>query len=99
MRDPEELELSRFLEQALTGAVRLETFPKAVVDVYVTVLEDDGAALAAAINVASLALADAGVEMTDLVAACSAVRLFLLGGINSTNHEIFFACRACSGIK
>jgi len=40
------------------------------------VLENDGttSCLAAAITCASVALADAGIEMLDLVAACSAVR-------------------------
>jgi len=53
--------------------VRLEAFPKSEVDVFVIVLQDAGAALAAAITAASLALADAAVEMYDLVTACSAV--------------------------
>ncbi|KAG0253274.1 hypothetical protein DFQ27_007505 [Actinomortierella ambigua] len=73
IRDAQERELSQVLSQALAPAVRLELFPKSVVDVYVTVLENDGlaACLAAAITCASVALAHAGIEMLDLVAACS----------------------------
>jgi len=41
--------------------------------VYITVLENDGGALAAGIICASLALADAGTEVYDLVTACSLV--------------------------
>lgn len=37
------------------------------------VLEAGGSELAVAITAASLALADAGIELTDLVAACSMV--------------------------
>ena len=71
-RDAAEIEAAALLEQALAPSVRLDLFPKAVVDVYVTVIEDDGGALAAAITCASLALADAGIELYDTVAACSA---------------------------
>lgn len=70
-QDNEEKDLSAMLEEALEPAVCLEKFPKARMDVFVTVLEDDGSVLAAAMTVASVALADAGVEMYDLVVGCS----------------------------
>lgn len=63
------------MQTALEAAAQLASFPKAVVDVYCLVLEAGGSELAVAISAASLALADAGVEMSDLVAACSTVRL------------------------
>lgn len=72
-QDPDEMELSAIVEEALTPAVMLHKLPKCIVSVFVTVLEDDGGVLAAAINCASLALADAAVEMFDLVTASSAV--------------------------
>ncbi|KAJ3005738.1 hypothetical protein HKX48_000496 [Thoreauomyces humboldtii] len=74
MKDAEEREYSQVLEQALSPAVRLDLIPKSTVDILVNVLETDGSAacLAAAITCASLALADAGIEMTDTVAACAA---------------------------
>ncbi|ORZ19510.1 ribosomal protein S5 domain 2-type protein [Absidia repens] len=73
MRDAQEREFSHTLIQALTPAVRLELIPKSAVDIYVNVLENDGtnASLAAAIIAASVALADAGIEMLDQVTACS----------------------------
>lgn len=40
-------------------------------DIYVYILEHDGACLAAAINAAGLALADAAVPMYDIITACS----------------------------
>ena len=75
MQDAEEKGLSNTLVQALTPAVRLELLPKSAIDVYITVLENDGTSscLAAAIIAASTALADAGIEMLDQVTACSAV--------------------------
>ena len=43
-------------------------------DVYVLVLESGGADLAVAACAASVALADAGIQMADLVSACAVVR-------------------------
>lgn len=43
-------------------------------DVYALVLESGGADLAVAACAASVALADAGVQMADLVSACAVVR-------------------------
>ena len=48
-------------------------FPNFQVDIYVSVLENDGGPLAAAITCAGLALADAHVPMYDLVTAASIV--------------------------
>ena len=54
--------------------MRRASFPKASVDIYCVVLEADGGELAVATTAAALALADAGIELCDLVAACSLVR-------------------------
>ncbi|KAL2916641.1 3'-5'-exoribonuclease [Polyrhizophydium stewartii] len=73
-KDDQEKEFSLVLEQALTPAVRLEQYPKSTIQAFVLVLENDGslASLAAAISCAALALANAGIEMNDLVTACAA---------------------------
>ncbi|XP_032833833.1 exosome complex component MTR3 [Petromyzon marinus] len=68
----DEREAALAVVQALEAAVRLHRYPKAQIDVFVTVLEDDGGALGAAVTAASLALADAGIEMYDLAVGCSA---------------------------
>jgi len=70
----EERDLSLLLNRALEPSVQCHTFPKAVVDVYVTILESGGSDLAVAVSAASVALAIAGVELYDLVAACRVVR-------------------------
>ncbi|XP_074134763.1 exosome complex component MTR3-like [Sminthopsis crassicaudata] len=69
----EEKEMSLALQEALMPAVQLLRYPRAQLEVYVLVLEDGGAILASGIIAASLALADAGIEMFDLVSACSLV--------------------------
>lgn len=69
-----EKDLPVAIRPALEAALQLTRFPKSVVDVCVLVLEQDGDVVAPAITCASLALADAGIDMFDLVAACTVVK-------------------------
>lgn len=62
------------MHTALAPSLRLEAYPKSLWQLCAFVVEDDGSALPSLINCASLALADAGVQMFDLVASCSVVR-------------------------
>jgi len=75
IREEWEKEMSVLIQEALLPAIRLECYPKSEIDIYISVLESDGqqSMLAAAVNTASLALADAGIQMTDLVTAASAL--------------------------
>jgi len=67
-----EIELSKVVREALEPAIFMEYYPRTATDVFVEVLQADGGTRCASITAASLALADAGVPMRDLVAACSA---------------------------
>ena len=62
----------RVMREALEPALMLEDYPRAAIDVYVEVLQSDGGSRCAGITAASVALADAGINMRDLVAACAA---------------------------
>ncbi|MBT8172463.1 MAG: exosome complex exonuclease Rrp41, partial [Nitrosopumilus sp.] len=53
-------------------AVMLEKFPRTAVDVFIEVLQADGGTRCAALSAASVALADAGIPMRDMVAVCAA---------------------------
>ncbi|PSR89954.1 Exosome complex component RRP41-like [Actinidia chinensis var. chinensis] len=64
-------EFSSILHKALEGAIILDSFPKTTVDVFALVLESGGSDLPVVISCASLALADAGIMMYDLVASVS----------------------------
>jgi exosome complex component MTR3 len=66
--------LTSSLQRVLQSAVLASAFPKSQVDVFATVLESGGSDLAAVISCAALALADAGVQLQDLVACCSVAR-------------------------
>jgi exosome complex component RRP41 len=67
-----EVEISKVMREALEPAIMLEDYPRAAIDVFVEVLQADGGSRCAGITAASVALADAGVNMRDLVAACAA---------------------------
>ena len=72
-RETDEVELATLLQDTLTPALRVETFPNSTVDVYINVLEADGSVLAAAITASSVAVMLAGIEMNDLVIGASFV--------------------------
>jgi len=62
-------ELTMVIRNALEPALFLEEYPKAAIDVFIDIIQADAGTRTAAINAASVALADAGVPMKDLVAA------------------------------
>ena len=53
-------------------AVFLEKFPRSTSDVFIEILQAEGGTRCAGITAASVALADAGVPMRDMVVACAA---------------------------
>ncbi|MGQ9530358.1 MAG: exosome complex exonuclease Rrp41 [Candidatus Bathycorpusculaceae bacterium] len=67
-----EIELSKVIREALEPSIFLEYYPRTGIDVFIEVLQADGSTRCASIVAASLALADAGIPMRDLVVACSA---------------------------
>ena len=68
---PEEIETSSRVYDAIFSSVPLRHLQKSVLDVHIMVLQADGGVTSACIIAASLALADAGVELYDLVSSCS----------------------------
>jgi exosome complex component MTR3 len=74
-QDAEDRSIAVLIHQALVASIRLELFPKSTIDVFITIIENDGVegCIAAGSVAASTALADAGVEMIGLVMSCSAV--------------------------
>lgn len=64
-------EKSLWIQQTFEHAIMLDQFPRSQIRVHVHLLQSDGSGITAAINAASLALADAGIPMRDLVCSCS----------------------------
>src|SRR5919205_1858834 len=70
-----EVEISKVMREALEPALMLQDYPRAAIDVFVEVLQSDGGSRCAGISAASVALADAGINMRDLVASCAAGKI------------------------
>ena len=67
-----EIEISKVIREALEPAVMLYDYPRTAIDVFLEVLQSDGGSRCASIAASSVALADAGINMKDLVCACAA---------------------------
>jgi exosome complex component RRP41 len=68
-------EISKVTREALEPALFLEEFPKTGIDVFIDIIQADAGTRTAGINAASVALADAGIPMRDLVAAVAAGKI------------------------
>lgn len=71
IQSSQDKDFSLMLLESLQPAVCLHKYPRSQIEVNVMVLENSGSVLAHAVTCASLALADAGIEMYDLVLGCS----------------------------
>ncbi|RDY03329.1 Exosome complex component RRP41-like protein, partial [Mucuna pruriens] len=76
--DRRSTEISLVIRQTMEACILTHLLPRSQIDIYVQVLQADGGTRSACINAATLALADAGIPMRDLVTSCSA------GYLNST---------------
>ena len=70
--DRRSVEISKITADALRPAIFLEKFPRSTIDVFIEILEAEGGTRCAGITAASVALADAGIPMKDLVVSCAA---------------------------
>ena len=69
------VEISLVTKNALGSAINLDQFPNTVVDVFIMIVQADAGTRCAGITAASMALADAGIPMRDLVSAVSVGRI------------------------
>jgi exosome complex component RRP41 len=70
-----ELELSKVIRECLEPSIMSEYFPRSSIDIFIEVLQADAGTRCAGITAASLALADAGIPLRELVAACAAGKI------------------------
>jgi archaeal exosome-like complex exonuclease 1 len=75
--DRRSVEISKVSREALDPVIIKEYYPKMAIEVYVEMLQSDAGTRTAGINAASVALADAGIPMTDLV---SSIAVGKIGG-------------------
>ncbi|TET63795.1 exosome complex exonuclease Rrp41 [Candidatus Bathyarchaeota archaeon] len=67
-----DVELSKVIREALEPSIFVDYYPRTGIDVFIEVLQADGGTRCASITAASVALADSGIPMRDLVTACAA---------------------------
>ena len=84
-----EIELSKVIREALEGVIFTELYPRTSIDIFIEVLQADGGTRTAGITAASLALADAGIPMKDLVAGVAVGKIdgVLVLDINEVEDE------------
>lgn len=70
-----EQELSKVIRESLEPSIMSEYYPRTTIDIFIEVLQADAGTRCAGITAASLALADAGIPMRELVAACAAGKI------------------------
>ena len=70
-----EQELSKVIRESLEPSIMSEYFPRSTIDLFIEVLQADAGTRCAGITCASLALADAGIPLRELVAACAAGKI------------------------
>jgi len=67
--DRRSIELSMVIKNALLPSIFLKEYPKSQIDVFVSIIQADAGTRCAAISAASMALADAGIAMKDVVSS------------------------------
>ncbi len=73
--DRRSVEISKVTSEAFQAVVFTEQFPRTSVDIFIEVLQADAGTRCAGITGASVALADAGIPMRDLVVACASGKI------------------------
>ena len=70
--DRRSIEISKIISEALEKVVLTELYPRASIDVYIEILQANAGTRCAGLTAASVALADAGIPMRDIVPAIAA---------------------------
>jgi len=76
--DRRSVEISKVISEAFASVVFVEQFPRTSVDIFIEVLQADAGTRCAGLTAASVALADAGIPMRDLVTSCASGKI---GGV------------------
>lgn len=69
--DRRSIEISKIISEVFENVIFTEQFPRTTIDVFIEVLQADAGTRCSGITAASVALADAGIPMKDLIPACA----------------------------
>ena len=67
--DRRSVEISKIISEALEAVVLTELYPRASIDVYIEIMQANAGTRCAGLTAASVALADAGIPMRDIIPA------------------------------
>ena len=73
--DRRSVEISKIIGETFEKVIFTEQFPRTTIEIYIEVLQANAGTRCAGVTVASVALADAGIPMTDLVVSCAAGKI------------------------
>lgn len=65
------VEISKVLNEALSNVIFFEDYPKTGIDVFIEILQANASTRCAGLNAASLAMAEAGISMKNLISSCT----------------------------
>ena len=84
-----EMEISKVSGEALEKAIFLERFPNTAIDVFVQILDSNAGTRVSGLTAASVALADAGIPMKDLVSSVAVGKAggHLMVDLNKTEED------------
>ncbi|MCL4139123.1 UNVERIFIED_CONTAM: hypothetical protein GTU68_007856, partial [Idotea baltica] len=86
--DRSQKEISRQLKEALETVIIVEKFPKAQIDVHITVIECGGSLLSTCLTAAGLALCHASIDVYDLVIGADVIWREGMSYVNPSQHEL-----------
>jgi len=88
--DRRSTELGMVIRNALEPAILVKEFPKSGIDIFVSIIQADAGTRCAAISAASMALADAGIPMKDLVCAvaCGNVNDMAVADLSKEEEDV-----------
>ena len=80
---------SKMIIDTFSDIILADLYPRSVIFITITVLQDDGALLSCCLNATTLALIDAGIAMKDMLIACSVgiVRDQIYLDLNYNEHK------------
>ncbi len=81
------LEFTSNIKSTFEPVIQTQLYPRSQIDIFIQVLQQDGALLQAAINAVTLALIDAGIALTDYVCAVTCALHDTVPLLDLTNIE------------
>jgi len=85
--DRRSVEISKVISEAFESVIFAEQFPRTTIDIFIEVLQADAGTRCAGITAASVALADAGIPMRDLVSSCASGKIGGIVALDLTKEE------------